>query len=82
MLGIRWPLSACCASRGDEDETRTRHALGLGRVLGVLSFLVGLMIIAGWPATSFFVLGLFLGMDLIFIGTMWIAMGLALKNLA
>jgi len=49
---------------------------------GVLSFLVGLMIIAGWPSTSFFVLGLFLGMDLIFIGTMWIAMGLALKDLA
>ena len=48
---------------------------------GVLSFLVGLMIVAGWPATSFFVLGLFLGMDLVFIGTMWIAMGLALKNL-
>ena len=48
---------------------------------GVLSFLVGLMIVAGWPSTSFFVLGLFLGMDLIFIGTMWIAMGVALKNL-
>jgi len=48
---------------------------------GVLSFLLGLMIVAGWPSTSFFVLGLFLGMDLIFIGTMWIAMGVALKNL-
>jgi uncharacterized membrane protein HdeD (DUF308 family) len=48
---------------------------------GVLSFLVGLMIIAGWPSSSFFVLGLLLGMDLIFIGTTWVAMGLALKDL-
>ena len=38
------------------------------------------MIIAQWPASSFFVLGIFLGIDLIFIGSGWVTMGLALKN--
>ena len=47
---------------------------------GVVSALLGLMIVAKWPASSFFVLGIFLGIDLIFIGTGWITMGLALKK--
>ena len=49
---------------------------------GVLSFRVGLMIIGGWPSSSFFVLGLLLGMDLIYFGTTWAAVGLALKHLS
>ena len=40
------------------------------------------MIVAKWPASSFFVLGIFLGIDLIFIGSGWITMGLALKKRA
>jgi uncharacterized membrane protein HdeD (DUF308 family) len=47
---------------------------------GILSFLLGLMIVAQWPTSSFFVLGIFLGVDLIFIGSGWIAIGLALKR--
>ena len=46
----------------------------------IVSFLLGLMIIAQWPASSFFVLGILLGVDLIFVGTGWITMGLALKR--
>ncbi len=47
---------------------------------GILSFLLGLMIVAQWPVSGFYVLGIFLGIDLIFIGASWITMGLALKN--
>jgi uncharacterized membrane protein HdeD (DUF308 family) len=47
---------------------------------GVLSFLLGLIIVAKWPVSSFFVLGIFLGIDLIFIGSSWLAIGLALKR--
>ncbi len=47
---------------------------------GLVSLLLGFMIIAQWPASSFFVLGIFLGIDLIFIGSGWISMGLALKR--
>ena len=49
---------------------------------GAVSILLGVMIVAQWPASSLFVLGLFLGIDLIFIGSGWITMGLALKKRA
>ncbi|HTR86869.1 MAG TPA: DUF308 domain-containing protein [Reyranella sp.] len=49
-------------------------------VSGILSFLLGLMIVIHWPASSFFVLGIFLGIDLIFIGMAWLSMGLALRR--
>jgi len=49
---------------------------------GVVTFLLGLMIVAKWPASSFYVLGIFLGIDLIFIGSTWLAVGLALRKAA
>jgi uncharacterized membrane protein HdeD (DUF308 family) len=49
---------------------------------GVITLLLGAMIIAQWPASSFFVLGIFLGIDLIFIGSGWLTMGLALRKRA
>ena len=62
--------------------TRMKQGTPWGWVVfsGVVSFLLGLMIVAQWPASSFFVLGIFLGVDLIFIGSGWIAIGLALKR--
>lgn len=47
---------------------------------GIITFLLGLMIVAKWPASSFYVLGIFLGVDLIFMGWSWIGIGLALKR--
>lgn len=49
-------------------------------VSGLISILLGLVIIAKWPYSSAYVLGIFLGVDLIFIGSGWITMGLALKR--
>jgi uncharacterized membrane protein HdeD (DUF308 family) len=49
-------------------------------VSGVVTALVGGMILAQWPVSSLFVLGIFLGIDLVFAGAGWISMGLALKN--
>ena len=49
---------------------------------GIITFALGCMIIAQWPASSLFVLGIFLGIDLIFIGSGWITMGLALRKRA
>jgi uncharacterized membrane protein HdeD (DUF308 family) len=51
-------------------------------VSGIISLLLGLMIVSHWPASSFYVLGIFLGIDLIFIGSTWLAMGLALRRAA
>ena len=47
---------------------------------GLLTLCVGLLIVAGWPADSFFVLGVLLGLDLLFWGTAGIGLGLLLRG--
>ena len=49
-------------------------------VSAVITLLLGLMIIAKWPYSSLYTLGVFLGIDLIFIGSGWLTIGLALKK--
>jgi uncharacterized membrane protein HdeD (DUF308 family) len=63
--------------------TQMKHGTPWGWVVfsGILSVLLGLMIVSHWPASSFYTLGIFLGIDLIFIGAGWVSMGLALKKL-
>ena len=46
---------------------------------GVITALLGLMILAHWPVSGLYVLGTFLGVDLLFTGFSWINFGLALK---
>jgi len=62
--------------------TRMRQGTPWGWVVfsGLISVLLGIIIVAHWPVSSFFVLGIFLGVDLIFIGSGWIAVGTALKR--
>jgi uncharacterized membrane protein HdeD (DUF308 family) len=62
--------------------TRMKQGTPWGWVVfsGLVSFFLGVMIVAQWPVSSFFVLGIFLGVDLIFIGSGWIAIGMALKR--
>ncbi|GIU65916.1 HdeD family acid-resistance protein [Candidatus Phycosocius spiralis] len=47
---------------------------------GVITLLLGLMILFRWPYSSAYSLGIFLGVDLVFIGITWITMGLKLKH--
>jgi len=49
---------------------------------GVVTLILGLMILARWPMSSLYVLGIFLGIDLVFAGASWIAIGLALRQRA
>lgn len=51
-------------------------------VSGVITILVGAVIIAAWPVSSLVVLGAFLAVDLITSGIGWIAIGLGLKGRA
>ena len=62
--------------------TRMKQGTPWGWVVfsGLVSIFLGIVIVAHWPVSSFFVLGIFLGVDLIFIGSGWIAIGLALKR--
>jgi uncharacterized membrane protein HdeD (DUF308 family) len=51
-------------------------------VSALITLLLGLMIVAKWPYSSVYTLGIFLGVDLIFIGSAWLTIGLALKKRA
>jgi uncharacterized membrane protein HdeD (DUF308 family) len=47
---------------------------------GVITLLLGLLILARWPVSSLYVLGIFLGVDLVLAGASWIAIGLGLRQ--
>src|ERR1700732_4709970 len=46
----------------------------------VITLLLGLVILAHWPVSSLYILGLFLGIDLILAGAGWIGLGLGLRR--
>jgi uncharacterized membrane protein HdeD (DUF308 family) len=48
---------------------------------GIITLLIGLVIVAHWPVASLYVLGIFLGVDLIFAGAGWIGIGIGLRRL-
>jgi uncharacterized membrane protein HdeD (DUF308 family) len=48
----------------------------------VITLLLGLLILARWPINSVYILGLFLGIDLIMAGTGWIGLGFGLRRRA
>jgi uncharacterized membrane protein HdeD (DUF308 family) len=47
---------------------------------GVITLLLGLLIVARWPVNSVYILGLFLGLDLIMAGAGWISLGASLRH--
>jgi uncharacterized membrane protein HdeD (DUF308 family) len=48
---------------------------------GVISLLLGIYIYALWPLDSFIILGLFVGIDMIFTGWTWVMLSLAVRDL-
>ena len=53
------------------------HALN-----GVITLLLGILILAQWPVSGLWVIGLFVGIELIFYGGAWIVLALNLRSLA
>ena len=49
---------------------------------GVINLLLGIYIYSQWPLDSIVVIGLFVGIDLIFTGWTWVMLALAVRNLA
>ena len=47
---------------------------------GVITLLLGALILARWPVSSLYILGLFLGIDLIMAGAGWIGIGFGLRR--
>jgi len=48
---------------------------------GVADLILGMLIWQGWPASALWVIGLYVGINLLFRGFNWIALGLALRTL-
>jgi uncharacterized membrane protein HdeD (DUF308 family) len=46
---------------------------------GVITLALGVLILARWPASGLWVIGLFLGVDLVFYGIAWIVIALGLR---
>jgi uncharacterized membrane protein HdeD (DUF308 family) len=51
------------------------HALN-----GVITLVLGVLILAQWPVSGLWVIGLFVGIELIFYGGAWIALALGLRS--
>jgi uncharacterized membrane protein HdeD (DUF308 family) len=47
---------------------------------GVITLLLGALILARWPVSSLYILGIFLGIDLIMAGAGWIGLGFGLRR--
>lgn len=47
---------------------------------GLVTLVLGGIILARWPVSGTYVLGIFLGIDLIFAGAAWIGLGLGLRR--
>jgi uncharacterized membrane protein HdeD (DUF308 family) len=47
---------------------------------GLITLLLGALILARWPVSSLYILGLFLGFDLVMAGVGWISLGLGLRS--
>jgi len=46
---------------------------------GVITFVLGILVMAQWPASGLWVIGLFVGVNLILDGAAWIALALGLR---
>lgn len=49
---------------------------------GIISLALGILIWAEWPLSGLWIIGLFIGIDLLFVGWFWIMLSLESKNLA
>jgi uncharacterized membrane protein HdeD (DUF308 family) len=48
---------------------------------GIITLILGGLILAQWPVSGLWVIGLFVGIDLIFYGSAWIALALGLRTM-
>ena len=49
-------------------------------ISAIITVLLGLIILSHWPVSSLYVLGIFLGIDLVFAGASWIGIGMGLRK--
>ena len=48
---------------------------------GVITTILGILLAVGWPGTGFWVIGLFIGIELVFYGWAWIMLAIGLHKM-
>jgi uncharacterized membrane protein HdeD (DUF308 family) len=48
---------------------------------GIITLLLGFLVLAQWPVSGLWVIGMFVGIDLVFYGIAWIALALHLRTM-
>jgi uncharacterized membrane protein HdeD (DUF308 family) len=48
---------------------------------GIITFVLGILLLVEWPVSGLWVIGLFVGIDLVFFGWAWIALALDLRKM-
>ena len=48
---------------------------------GAIAFVLGILILARWPASGLWVIGFFVGLDLLLYGGIWISLALSLRTM-
>jgi uncharacterized membrane protein HdeD (DUF308 family) len=54
---------------------------GWHALYGLITLVLGILVLAQWPVSGLWVIGLFVGIELIFYGGAWIALALGLRSL-
>jgi uncharacterized membrane protein HdeD (DUF308 family) len=62
------------------DDPARYRLRGWQAVDGIITIILGALVLAQWPASGLWVIGLFIGIDLIFYGLAWIALALGLRT--
>jgi uncharacterized membrane protein HdeD (DUF308 family) len=57
------------------------HHYGWALLNGVVTALLGLMVLAEWPNSGLFVIGLFIGIEMLFNGWTWVMLSLGLRTI-
>lgn len=53
---------------------------GLNLLSGIISLILGILILASWPASSLFIIGLFVGIDLLVSGFTYVIVALTVRS--
>jgi uncharacterized membrane protein HdeD (DUF308 family) len=57
------------------------HGWGWQALNGVVASILGFLLLAQWPVSGLYAIGLFVGIDLIFYGWVWVALALDLHKM-
>ncbi|MGB7834370.1 MAG: DUF308 domain-containing protein [Xanthobacteraceae bacterium] len=49
---------------------------------GIITLVLGVLVLTQWPVSGLWVIGMFVGIELIFYGGAWVAMSLSLRDMA